>query len=569
MSTSYFLNVNVDLLTRLPVTARRVLEVGCGAGFLGAAYLARNPRAEYIGVELNAGAATAAAQRLSRVIIGDIESAEIVAQLSDLGISFDLVVLGDVIEHLRDPWKALRDLQALTAPGGVCVACVPNVAHWSVLVQQLQGRWNYTDDGLLDHTHLRFFTLATLWESFQQAGWTVVDAKSRIVKQEETDSALAAFRSLAKVLDIPGETIDLHLSAYQWVLRAINGPAVKPLQVVGVGLAKVAGCNEARIDYPLAALNTLPDIRAKWGELSVGFNSGEPGVMIFQRRYFNDATINKQIDSLIAAGFAVVLDVDDDPRGHEWVETDYYAFKRVHAVTVSTEALASMARFWNPNVAVFPNAVFQLPEPGTGSPPQRPPRIFFGALNREADWESMIESLIGAALECTPGIEFVVVHDRAFFDRIPPSISKVFHPTLSHDEYLDQLKTCDIALLPLADTEFNHMKSDLKLIECAACCVVAVCSPTVYGDNPDHAHFAQIARSPADWGNAIRQLCADPGLRQRMREQGYAYVKGQRMHAYQADERRRYYFALMEQLPALEQQRQQRMQVLKWRPENS
>ena len=569
ISPRYYSNLNYDLFVRLPVTAAQVLEVGCGAGVLGAAYLARNPGAIYTGVELNAAVAREAAEKLSRVIVGDIESEDVIVRLRALGTLFDLVVLGDVLEHLRDPWKTLRELKDLTMAGSICVTCVPNVAHWSLLVQQLNGRWDYADQGLLDHTHLRFFTYTSLDTAFKEAGWNVIDGTGRVFNKEDTERALAMFRPIAASLNIPADKLDMNLSAFQWVMRATNGPVRNALQVVGIGLAKLAGCNEARIDYPLATINTLPDMRATWGEETVKLPPGGPGVMIYQRRYFTDERIDKQVERLIQAGWVVVLDVDDDPTFKDWVDTDFYAFKRVHAITVSSERLAAAVRQWNPNVMVFPNAIFELPEQRNESLDKATLKVFFGALNRASDWEPIMDPVVDAALATTAKLEFVVVHDSEFFDRIPDSIAKVFYPTLSHQDYLRVLAGCDIALLPLADTEFNRMKSDLKLIECAACGVVPICAPTVYADNPDHAKLAVFADLPEAWGKAILNLCVDPLLRQNLLAEGYAYVKANRMHAHQAERRRQYYFRLRAELPSLEASRRKRMQSLTWRPNSS
>ena len=178
----YYNRANVDLLRLIPPDAQFVLEAGCGAGALAAAYRRINPRVSYLGIEKNAEAAAVAVAncRIDQVIVGDLETIE----LSELGVSedrprVDCLVFGDVLEHLVDPWTILAKLGRLVREGGQILACIPNVQHYSVVVNLLQGKWNYQDEGLLDRTHLRFFTLSGIQELFAGAGLRVFDIQPR------------------------------------------------------------------------------------------------------------------------------------------------------------------------------------------------------------------------------------------------------------------------------------------------------------------------------------------------------------------------------------------------------
>src|SRR5262249_50822429 len=147
-----------DLLRLLPREARVIVEVGCGSGALGAAFKRINPAARYLGIERHAPAAFQAGGGLDRGVLGDAG----LTTPQQLGITpgeVDVLVYGDVLEHLADPWALLRQQVPWLRPGGLVLACVPNVQHWSVLAELLRGRWRYRDEGLLDRTHLRFFTL--------------------------------------------------------------------------------------------------------------------------------------------------------------------------------------------------------------------------------------------------------------------------------------------------------------------------------------------------------------------------------------------------------------------------
>ena len=113
---------NADLLPRIPLTARVVVDVGCNTGALGAAYRARNPHAVVLGIEADAGAAAIAATRLDEVACVDVETQPMPFDLPD---GADCLIYGDILEHLRDPWALLRQHMAVLRPDGVMLICVP------------------------------------------------------------------------------------------------------------------------------------------------------------------------------------------------------------------------------------------------------------------------------------------------------------------------------------------------------------------------------------------------------------------------------------------------------------
>jgi glycosyltransferase involved in cell wall biosynthesis/2-polyprenyl-3-methyl-5-hydroxy-6-metoxy-1,4-benzoquinol methylase len=165
---SYYNFVRPELLALVPHDARRVLEIGCGAGRLGEALKARQA-CGVTGIELNPAAAEEAQLRLDRVVMADVESLDPDFQAGQ----FDCIVCGDVLEHLRDPARLLRRLHEWLSPDGCLVASIPNVAHRSVLAQLLRGDWNYEPAGLLDATHLRFFTRRSVEKLFYRSRFDV------------------------------------------------------------------------------------------------------------------------------------------------------------------------------------------------------------------------------------------------------------------------------------------------------------------------------------------------------------------------------------------------------------
>lgn len=167
-SLPYFEFVRPELLERIPASARRVLEIGCGAGRLGEA-LKKRQACEVVGIELNPAAARRATNRLDRLLVGDIERLEV--DFKDG--SFDCLVCGDVLEHLVDPAGLLRRARRWLSRGGVIVASLPNVRNHSVVGGLIEGNWTYEPAGLLDQTHLHFFTRRSVESLFEDAGYAI------------------------------------------------------------------------------------------------------------------------------------------------------------------------------------------------------------------------------------------------------------------------------------------------------------------------------------------------------------------------------------------------------------
>jgi len=149
----YFDLPRPEVVDLIPTTARRVLDIGCGAGALGE-LLKQRQSAEVVGIELQLEAAAIASTRLDWVLVQSIEDPTVEFAAG----SFDCIVCADVLEHLRDPEVVLERIRGWLAEGGTLVASIPNVRHHSVVTSLLEGNWTYEAAGLLDGDHVRFFT---------------------------------------------------------------------------------------------------------------------------------------------------------------------------------------------------------------------------------------------------------------------------------------------------------------------------------------------------------------------------------------------------------------------------
>lgn len=170
----YFQGVRADYVAALPDNpAATILEIGCAEGQTGALALARGKCARYIGVEIHEPSARVAATQLSEVHSGNIE-----AMTLDLAPgSLDAIIISEVLEHLVDPWAVMGRLVPLLRPGGLVFASSPNIGHHRVIRSLIAGRWDLANEGVMDRTHLRWFTPAAYAALFQGAGLTVEEVR--------------------------------------------------------------------------------------------------------------------------------------------------------------------------------------------------------------------------------------------------------------------------------------------------------------------------------------------------------------------------------------------------------
>jgi SAM-dependent methyltransferase len=213
------LAANGDLLMLIPMDARRVIEVGCSGGGLAREYRAMNPHCEYIGIEIDGDFANVARAHCSRVLVDDIEhmSDEVFAPLTGVACW----VFGDVLEHLYDPWSVLRRIRRSLSSESSVVACIPNAQHWSLQARLNCGQFKYEDKGLMDRTHIRWFTRASIDDMFESCGYTIVDGRCRILDEPHREAALAGIRAFAEAIGADATRAVSDATPLQYVVRAV------------------------------------------------------------------------------------------------------------------------------------------------------------------------------------------------------------------------------------------------------------------------------------------------------------------------------------------------------------
>jgi 2-polyprenyl-3-methyl-5-hydroxy-6-metoxy-1,4-benzoquinol methylase len=162
---------NAPLLEMIEAAPRRVLDLGCAGGKFGAMLKERFPGATVVGIDANRAAAARAATRIDQAICASLDDIDFAAHGLRHG-EFDAAIAADVLEHLVNPWRLLERLKPFLTPDARLLASIPNVRNVGLVSELLQGgRWEYRERGLLDVTHLRFFTLAEIARMFEETGF--------------------------------------------------------------------------------------------------------------------------------------------------------------------------------------------------------------------------------------------------------------------------------------------------------------------------------------------------------------------------------------------------------------
>ena len=207
-------NTSHALIVDLVGTGKRVLDVGCATGYL-AEVLARRG-CEVVGIEADPDAARRAEEVCEKVLAGDVEEMDLESKLE--GETFDVIVFGDMLEHLKDPARALGRLEPFLRDGGYMVASIPNVAHGSVRLALLRGEFRYRRLGLMDDTHLRFFTRQSVERLFEDAGFLITGLMRTVRGIFDTEVEVDRESFSEEVLRAVQQ--DPEALTYQFVVRA-------------------------------------------------------------------------------------------------------------------------------------------------------------------------------------------------------------------------------------------------------------------------------------------------------------------------------------------------------------
>ncbi|THD74322.1 MAG: hypothetical protein E7812_18515 [Phenylobacterium sp.] len=299
---------------------------------------------------------------------------------------------------------------------------------------------------------------------------------------------------------------------------------------------------------PVEMLRTLPglEVRHQTGAFAVpDADPDEPRVLVLERAGdLQDEGGRRLLKSLLAAGWIVVIELDDHPQliaefHGRFGEASLTRFRSVHAVQTSTESLAEAFRRENPEVAVFPNAVFEL-LPFPEGP--RPPRVFYGAVRR-GDFALQVARSLGPVIEEFPDAEFVVLGDEGVFAALPTD-RKVFRPFLSYEGYLAEMSRCAVSFTPIGAKPLIETKSDAKFLDASRAGVLTIASSPCYQHVIRHGENGLIAAELSDWAVQLGHALRDPDGQRRMAKAAWDDVRTQRMFVDQIPARLAWYRSL-------------------------
>lgn len=211
---------NPDLLRLIPATAKKLIEIGCSSGALARELKKISPMVHYQGVEIDSEYANLARRHCDETVVLNIESADESFWRSKN--DRDCWIFGDTLEHLQDPWRILEKIYNVLPNDGAIVACIPNAQHWSLQVKLSIGDFRYENHGLLDKTHLRWFTRQTMVELFDYAGFRIEEGLPRIFNEPQRDVFLPIIGEIAKLAGVDPEMAISDALPIQYVIRAVK-----------------------------------------------------------------------------------------------------------------------------------------------------------------------------------------------------------------------------------------------------------------------------------------------------------------------------------------------------------
>lgn len=209
---------NSHVYDLVPTSANKILEVGTGSGSLTAAIKKRNPAVEYVGVEISPEYVDLSRDRCDRVYLDNFEKPNY-KLIQEIG-NADCIIFSDVLEHFMDPWGVLEMLKTTMRPSACIVASIPNIQHWSIQLRLNRGDWRYSESGLLDKTHLRFFTRETIFELFQKTGFSIHHIEPRIFDFPNQAQALDIIAKITSLIGGNEQVSRQDASTFQFVVIA-------------------------------------------------------------------------------------------------------------------------------------------------------------------------------------------------------------------------------------------------------------------------------------------------------------------------------------------------------------
>ncbi|MFN3480499.1 MAG: glycosyltransferase, partial [Thermodesulfovibrionales bacterium] len=298
----------LELVNRYNLPTERILEIGCAGGATGKLLKEKFKIREYIGVDISEEAGVLARQFLDRVIIADIEKVDLEKEHGIRKGYFDLILCLDVLEHLYNPWDVLASLKEYLKDNGYLIASIPNIQNISIINNLINGRWEYEKAGILDATHLRFFTREGIKRMFEGAGLRIerldhtVNPQPDISKIKENGNNI----DLGKVM-IKNLTMDevMNFFAYQYIVTSRKSiPLKKGKPVIQKDLTSIIILTFNQLEYTKRCVESIKRHTPEPHEIIFIDNGSKDGTVDWLRRLVAENENYRLIENKENRGFA-------------------------------------------------------------------------------------------------------------------------------------------------------------------------------------------------------------------------------------------------------------------------
>ena len=209
---------NPDLLKLIPIESKKLIEVGCSSGALARESKKISANCYWLGIEIDSRYAELAKRHCDESIVLNIENAP--ENFWEETKNADCWIFGDTLEHLKDPWSILKLIRENISHKGSVVACIPNAQHWSLQAKLSIGDFRYEASGLLDKTHLRWFTRQTIIEMLDQSGFQIEAGMPRIFNEPSREMFLPIIEQMARAAGADPQVAVTDALPLQYVIRA-------------------------------------------------------------------------------------------------------------------------------------------------------------------------------------------------------------------------------------------------------------------------------------------------------------------------------------------------------------
>lgn len=277
LSTSYFNFPRNEILSLIPGAPKRHLDIGCATGLFGSS-LKRLYNTTSVGIEINRNAAAMARKNIDYIFHADINN----FNFSELKTDFDLITFNDILEHLTCPTCTLKKSLSKLTDDGHIIASIPNVAHPYIIQQLSKGLFRYTNAGILDNTHLRFFTLPTICQMFIKAGLKIKKINPYPSKENPIQYHILA-KKIKRNYKQPGVTIIIPtfncLNHTRLAYESLKRSTTYPYQLIII--------DNASTDDTINYIRTLDDVYHIENTQNLGFPTAvNLGLELVKTPYF-------------------------------------------------------------------------------------------------------------------------------------------------------------------------------------------------------------------------------------------------------------------------------------------